>query len=129
MKRTILAVLLAMSMIAVTAPTAMAADVAGASGSCHDGEGNGGDGHVAVTDDPDVSTDGLVDTEDPENNPPENGVAAAVAELAVGLAENQDPAEACQSPGDDDYIEAHVAGEQVCYDGEIVTDGSCETRP
>lgn len=129
MRRTLLVTAIAVSLLAWTVPTAAADDVAGASGQCFDDDGTGGNAHLAVTDGAEVERTGLADEENPDNNPPEGGAVDAVLALTD---ENGEPAEGngCTSEDENeqDYLEAHVAGQQVCYDGDVRTDGECPQR-
>lgn len=134
MNRMLLAAVLALSLTIVASPSAMADDVAGASGQCFDNDGSGGEAYLAVTGDgPEQS--GLADTENPDNNPPEGGAVDALVALTDG---NGDPAAGNGCTSDDadqkDYIEVHAAGAQACYDGDVKTSGPseddvCPTRP
>lgn len=132
MKRTLIAATLALSMIAM-APAAMAAGTVGASGQCYDDDGSGGDGHVGVSEDGSADTNGLTDVgaDDPTPSVADGVLAAAN--------DNGDPSsgDVCTEADDDhddedgtagqDYIEVHAAGNQVCYNGSVQTDGSCAT--
>lgn len=126
MREYLLAIALALSMTMIV-PAAAADDVAGASGQCFDDDGSGGGGHVAVTDDPDASTSGLTDVSPDDPTP---SVVDGVIALADG---NGDPASGNGCTSEDssqqDYLEVHAAGNQVCYDGEVNTDNSCQQRP
>lgn len=117
------------------APVVGADDLAGVSGQCYASDGSGGEDHIAVTDEP--GADGMLDPV-----PGDGGLTDALATFAAGSAEN-DPGSACtaedcsQEEFDngacdkvrEDYLEVHAAGNQVCYNGEVTTDGSCATRP
>lgn len=125
MREYLLAVAVALSMT-VFAPAAVADDVAGASGQCFDDNGDGGSAHLAVTDEPGVSMSGLTDVSQDDPTP-----SAADAVIAL-TNDNGEPADGngCTSEDADqkDNLEVHVAGNQVCYDGEVRTDGGCPTR-
>lgn len=129
MKRNLAVVAVALSMIVLMVPSAAAEDAAGASGQCFDDDGSGGDAHLAVTTDGEVSRDGLADEENPENNPPEGGAVDALVALTD---DNGEPAEGNGCTSEDaeqqDYLEVHAAGQQVCYNGDVVTNGTCPTR-
>lgn len=129
MNRSLLVAAVALCMMMVTVPSAVADDVAGASGRCFDDDGSGGDAYLAVTDDPGVEQSGLADEENPENNPPEGGAVDALVALTD---DNGEPTEGNGCTSDDaeqqDHLEVHAGGQQVCYNGDVVTDGSCPTR-
>lgn len=129
MRRTPIVTLIAVSLLVWTVPTAAADDLVGASGQCFDADGSGGNAHLAVTDDPDVERTGLADEGDPGNNPPEGGAVDAVIALTD---DDGEPAEGngCTSEDEEkqDFLEAHVAGQQVCYDGDVNVDGGCPQR-
>lgn len=123
MREILLAMAVALSMT-VIGPTVAADDIVGASGQCYDDDGSGGGGHLGVTEDGSVTVDGLTDVSEDDPTP---SVADAVLALVDG---NGDPSESvfCTSTDTRAYIEAHAAGNQVCFDNDIYTDGSCPTR-
>lgn len=126
MDRRIIVTAIAVSLLAWTVPTAAADDVVGASGQCFDGDGSGGGGHLAVTDEPGAEEKGLTDVsgDDPTSSAAD-GVLALVDDDG-----NPEEGEGCTSEDEDqqDYLEVHAAGQQVCYDGEVRTDGECPHR-
>lgn len=125
MREELIAVMIALSMTMI-APAAAAEDVAGASGQCFDDDGSGGDAHLAVNGSGGVAMDGLTDASPDDPTP---GAADAVVAL-VDM--NGDPASGngctSQDSSQQDYVEAHAGGQQVCYNGSVNTDGGCPTR-
>jgi hypothetical protein len=119
METRFLTILAAFALVAGV-PTAAADDVAGASGQCFDAESGGGNAHLAVTDEGEVEQQGLADTENEENNPPEDGAVDAVVALTNDEGQPEE-GNGCTSEDDQqqDFLEAHAAGAQVCYDGEV----------
>ncbi len=141
MRKTILSVCVALALVTL-APSAFADDLVGASGECYDEDyENGGQAHIAVTEDGELEHDGIVNEDDPTDT--EGGLADALAVFAQGLPDStgNDEQDACTAPtdGEDgregvDYLEVHAGPAQVCYNGEVhVSDGedglACDTRP
>lgn len=131
MNRNHTALFLAVAMLLFTVPTAAAGDLAGASGQCFDDDGSGGNAHLAVTEEGNVERSGLADADNPENNPPEGGAVDAVVALTDDNGEPES-GNGCTAADDSrqDYLEVHVNGEQVCYDGDVNGPDSadCPTR-
>lgn len=105
-----------------------AADVveAGLSGQCYAAAGNGGhdEGRVRID-----SSDPAGATVKPLGG---TGAVAGLAQFAQGTAASGDPADSCDGRNLN-YIEADAragaAAAQVCYNGAVVTDGSCPHSP
>lgn len=131
MNQKLIATTIAFSMLLFAAPTAVAAGTVGASGQCYDDNGDGGEGHVGVSQDG-AETHGLTDVSQDDPTP-------STADAVVALANtNGNPSEgdACTDADDDsddqdgtagaDYLEVHVGDNQACYDGSVQTDNSCD---
>ncbi|HEV8360117.1 MAG TPA: hypothetical protein VGR28_06655 [Candidatus Thermoplasmatota archaeon] len=101
---------------------------AGASGQCFDTAGNGGSDWTRVTvdsDDPDVATVQPLTV---------TGALGAASQFGMGnVATPGSLGGACTNADTLDYVEADAGVDattvQVCYQGTIVTDGSCPTVP
>jgi hypothetical protein len=114
--------LLALAALALASAPALGETLeAGASGQCYDDDGNGGQDEARAAVDTDAPASAAVTA------PSVTGAAAAVAELATS------PNQHCENDDTLDYAEADArAGGttvQVCYDGAVLTDGSCPTSP
>lgn len=134
MRTSFFAVMVAVSMVLMV-PSVAADDLAGASGQCFDSDGSGGNAHLAVSDSGEVSHDGLADADNADNNPPEGGAADALVALTDEDGSPEE-GEGCTSEDADqqDYLEVHAGGAQVCYDGDVQTSepgqaNPCPTRP
>lgn len=108
-------------------PAAADSISAGASGQCYDGAGNGGHDEVRVVVDPHAPSA-------TPTVPTVTGAAGGLAQFAMGIAANGNVEDdACPNGDTLDYVEADAEAEgskvQVCYDGEVLTDGSCPTSP
>lgn len=141
MRKAILSVCVALALLTM-APSVLADDLAGLSGECYDEEGNGGKAHIAVSEEGEVTHEGIVNEDDPTDL--EGGVVDAVATFALGIpgSAGNDDQDACTAPTNEedpdregkDYLEVHVLGFQVCYDGDANVetgpeDWACDTRP
>lgn len=118
--RGILAAALGLGLLLGASAAALPVEV-GASGQCYDDAGNGGQDEARVA----------LDSDDPAGAQVTvlsgTGAASALAELATSEAQH------CENDDTLDYLEVHArAGDdmvQACYDGAVLTDGSCPTSP
>ncbi|MGB0652932.1 MAG: hypothetical protein ACPGQL_07000 [Thermoplasmatota archaeon] len=117
MMRNVVVALTAMALLAVPVT---ADEVVGVSGQCYGADGNGGEGNVSV------------DPDDPASATTEDdivGAAMAAAQLAQGTAATMSPGSSCTAEYEDDaqhdYVAVRAGGQEVCYAGTLVTDGSC----
>lgn len=123
------AALLAVALALLPLPAALAAPI-GASGECYNSNGTQG-GKDAVELDPDRPTDPTL----PSGTGAANALVTFVATLPEGGCPRYDcgypDKPACQGGRErrTDYLEAHAASAQVCYNSGAYVDGRCPTRP
>lgn len=101
----------------------VSADSVGLSGECYNADGTeGGQGSVSASAngvDDDLTVDEAL------------SIANALAHFGTESANDRSTGNACKQSEESraDYLEVHAAGNQVCYRGTVVTDGSCPTTP